>query len=450
MMSSCLKRNSLLLAAVASALLIPALAQQRTVQNPAPIPAAKTQVTIQSVEPNPVVLIAGGHEVQATVSGSNLGQVTAVQAMDGGKPAGDFECKLGPASASTRVVNLKAKAEAKPGRYVLRIVTRSQRIDIPERTASIEVKAGSAVAATTVTNKQTAQVSPSAGQSASRPKTTSRPALPEPTSRTLSSADLNSVAAQVFKGAYLRANACGGQDSERKTTINVPNAYFKQEPLSRMSYELTDGEKDRCHLGDYYRRSKIRACVDQCDTASWAGSVEKGKFKVVITFSNILVIKTRSIDEDRGAGLGVVWKDSPGDWSDPKADENIPDYRLSGSLEVFLAPQAEGGALAYSAVDVRWSFYQPLTGWIRLPGGTHLPDQVNRFICHEVEQPKILAYKDSVLETVRQRVLAVFSDGQVRVRLSDVLTRHVLSGRYADRTIAGVSGKGDKIEVAFQ
>jgi hypothetical protein len=91
-------------------------------------------------------------------------------------------------------------------------------------------------------------------------------------------------------------------------------------------------------------------------------------------------------------------------------------------------------------VDVRWSFYDPYTGWVG-PGD---------FMCDMLEKTKIIDHKNRCVEIVRQTVLVWFSDNQIRARLADGLTRHVKSGKYANRTIAGVSGTGDIIEVGFK
>jgi hypothetical protein len=71
-------------------------------------------------------------------------------------------------------------------------------------------------------------------------------------------------------------------------------------------------------------------------------------------------------------------------------------------------------------------------------------------IREELEQPKIPAYKDGVLETVREPILRASQDGQVRARLSDALTKKALSGRKANREIGAVSGSGDTIEITFR
>jgi hypothetical protein len=68
----------------------------------------------------------------------------------------------------------------------------------------------------------------------------------------------------------------------------------------------------------------------------------------------------------------------------------------------------------------------------------------------EVEGPKIIYFKDRSLEIIRQRVMGMFSDEGVRARLSSALTQYIKSGDFAGRTIVGVSGTGDKIQVTFQ
>jgi hypothetical protein len=357
-----------------------------------------------------------------------------------GKLIIDFEMSFGAVSAATRTVNLKAKVGAKLGTYQLRIIAGAQSIDIPTNVVTLEVRASPYPA--TAVKQEAVTTSQRLRQESAIPKTVTTPPLVKRQTLRLSSAGFNSIVSNVFKGAYFNGNACGGHDSERKTTVNVPNTFFKQEPLTRLQYGLTDGEKDRCKRGNYYRRAKIRACIDQWSTAPWAGSIENGKLKISLSFTNlsILVIKTRAIDEDLDKGLGISWVDSPGDWADLRADENIQDYRLSGYLEVFLAPYGDSNGLSYSGVDVHWSFYEPLTGWVG-PG---------RFICKELEEPKITDYKNSCIEIMRQRILALFSDNQIRARLTGALTQFAKSDSFANRIIAGVSGTGDKIEVVFK
>jgi hypothetical protein len=68
----------------------------------------------------------------------------------------------------------------------------------------------------------------------------------------------------------------------------------------------------------------------------------------------------------------------------------------------------------------------------------------------EVEEPKIVYYKDRVLEVIRQRAMAMFSDASVRARLSEALAQRVKSGQFAGRTITEVSGTGDRISVTFK
>jgi hypothetical protein len=72
------------------------------------------------------------------------------------------------------------------------------------------------------------------------------------------------------------------------------------------------------------------------------------------------------------------------------------------------------------------------------------------FALPEVEEPKIVHYKDRMLETVRQRIMAVFYDASVRAKLASALTQSVKTGDFAGRTIAAVLGKGDVVEVTFQ
>jgi hypothetical protein len=399
--------------------------------------AAKSQTSVQSVAPQTITLTAGGPGRTVTMAGTDLGFISAVQVVQQGRPAQGFEVELAPPASSNRAFEIKAASTANPGSYQLRIIIRAQRFDLSADVASVIVKAGESRLTSARKEKATPAAPPS--QAASKPGQASRALLVPKDTRVIHSTGFNSTVSTVFTGAYFNASSCGGRDSERKTTANVPNAYFKQEPLDRLEYRFTDGEKDksatrmdRAHI----RRVEIRACVDSWELALNGALIEGGQFKILFKFPKIQVINTRAMQEKTSFGIyGDEW-----DWSDSFADSAIQDFRFSGGLNIFLAPVVENGNLSYRVADVRWEFYEPLTGWIG-PGHFRLP---------EVEEPKIVYYKDRSLEIIRQRVMGMFSDEGVRARLSSALTQYIKSGDFAGRTIVGVSGTGDKIQVTFQ
>jgi hypothetical protein len=115
--------------------------QQKIAQTPAQVPLSKIQVTIQSVTPNPINLVAGGEAVIFIISGNNLDQITAIQVIDQSRSIVNFEIKLGPPSATNRKTSLKAKAETKPGIYQLRAIAGNQSVDAPANIVRIVVKA---------------------------------------------------------------------------------------------------------------------------------------------------------------------------------------------------------------------------------------------------------------------------------------------------------------------
>jgi hypothetical protein len=240
----------------------------------------------------------------------------------------------------------------------------------------------------------------------------------------------------VFQGAYFDATSCGGRDSERKTTANVPNAYFKQEPLDRLVYKYADAEVERSHGGPF-RGTELRGCVDDWKLTLHDGSIEAGRFKLVLNFAKIQAIKTRGMRQHESIGWWDSW-----DWADKEADEYLPDYRFSGGVEILLIPTVDMGGLSYRLAEARWEFYGPLTGWV--------PSAWESSFWKEVIEPKIVHYKDRILELIRQRIMAMFNDPSVRAKLSAALTQSVKSGDFAGRTIIGVTKKGEAIEVTFQ
>jgi hypothetical protein len=373
------------------------------------------------------------------MTGTGLGNILDVQVIQAGKPAEGFEITLKPRSGTTRAFDIKAANQVALGEYQLRIILRAQKRDLPAGLASVVVKAGAPSMRIAQKARATAAAPPT--QASSQAAKVMPSALPPRDTRVIRSSAFNSIAMGVFEGAYFDAMSCGGRDSERKTTANVPNAYFRQEPLDRMEYRFTDGEKDRAgsRQGRYHiRRVEIRACVDAWRLAFDNASIENGKFKVAFKFGEIRVIAVRAMEER--TTFGIYGGDMTWDWSDQDADYAIQNFRFSGGLEIILAPGVENGNISYKLEAAGWAFYEPLTGWVG-PGAFRIP---------EVEEPKIVQYKDRILELIRQRIMTMFNDAGVRAKLASALNQSVKTGDFADRTIIGVSGKGEAIEVTFQ
>jgi hypothetical protein len=402
-------------------------------------PRSTSQIQVQSVAPQTISLTAGGPAMTVTMTGTGLGNILDVQVIQQSKMVEGFVVTLAPTSGATRAFDIKAAGAVSPGDYQLRLILKAQKRDLPWSLAKIIV--GAIETRKKTAQRATAAAPPATAQTTAYPPPAAAAALRSKDSRIIRSSAFNSIAMNVFQGAYFDAMSCGGRDSERRTTVNVPNAYFKQEPLDRMEYQFTDGEKDRTSgsRGNYHvRRVEIRACVDAWRLGLDTASIENGKFKVAFMFGKIQVIITRAMYER--TTFGIYAGDMTWDWLDQDADNAIRNFRFSGGLNIYLTPVIENGGLSYRLDDARWEFYGPLTGWIG-PGYFRLP---------EVEEPKIVHYKDRMLETIRQRIMAVFNDAAVRAKLASALTQNVKTGDFAGRTIASVLGKGDVVEVTFQ
>jgi hypothetical protein len=345
-----------------------------------------------------------------------------------------FVVTLAPTSGATRAFDIKAAGAVSPGDYQLRLILRAQKRDLPWSLAKISV--GAIEPRKKAAQRATTAAPPAAAQTTAYPAPAAAAALRSKDSRIIRSSAFNSIAMNVFQGAYFDAMSCGGRDSERKTTANVPNAYFKQEPLERLVYKYTDAEVERSKRGPF-RETELRACVDNWKLTLHDGSIEAGRLKLVLNFAKIQAISTRGMEQH----INLVWSDR-WDWADEEADEHFPNYRFSGGVEILLIPTVEMGGLSYRLAEARWEFYGPLTGWV--------PSAWEHSFWKEVIEPKITHYKDRMLEVVRQRIVAMFDDPSVRAKLSAALTQSVKSGDFAGRTIASVLGKGDVVEVTFQ
>lgn len=268
----------------------------------------------------------------------------------------------------------------------------------------------------------------------------------------------NSIVSDAFRDAYYRVNTCGGTDSERKTRIYIPTVQPFEERLDRLHYNLTEGENrhsewklERKWATDiHYRRKMIRACVDSWESLAWEGSIEGGKFKIVIKFHYPphtypwVAIKTRAIDESKETGM-PFWQQVPDSWGAKSADDRIPDYQSNEKLEVFLTPKVEGGKLTYSRseVVVKWNTYE--FGFESEAGDRQwrLP----------ALKTKVEEYRENIRPIIIRRIKNAFLNNEVRNLLADALSNHIhMNLGVPVASIDSVSGSGSSIvvEVTFQ
>jgi hypothetical protein len=279
-----------------------------------------------------------------------------------------------------------------------------------------------------------------------RAKPKSKPRMAAPSSRVLTSTEFNSIVSQAFRGAKYSANACGGNYTYRKTTIDISNLYFKEESLARLDYELTKREKTRSErkyprklqLDATTRRSKIRACVDNWEFSGWQSGITNGMFKIRMKPNGYnKLILTRAIDQIREPVAQEplrpmkpnipFWRDL-WNWGDLSARKAIRDYQYRGlSLDILLTPQVDNnGRLSYGEVDVRWHYDK--AGFVG-PA---------KFRLIEIMK-KIENYGKRNLEIIRGRIRNLFIDNKTRNHLARALTQHVKSGSFSNRTINSVS-----------
>ena len=272
-------------------------------------------------------------------------------------------------------------------------------------------------------------------------------------SATVSSADFQAIAAQIFSGASFRANSCGGADAVRSTKIVIPPAYQKSEAIGRLDAALPakvlqETMREEISYSDnppVIRDSRIRACLDNLDTYPWLGSIEDGKFKIRMQFRSNLFIKTRIMYQKK---TGSGWKDKF-DWKDVITDQNVPDYiYVALCLEAFLTPVVQGEGLSYSAVEVKW-FWAEDRGFI-WPEHALVADPFRPPDGHPVTREMILSYKTDVMNSMKQRLAVAFQNNGVRDRLKAALTAKVKTGEFAGKTMVSVSGSGTNVRVTFQ
>jgi len=243
---------------------------------------------------------------------------------------------------------------------------------------------------------------------------------------------LRNAIGKTFSGASLKANACGGSYTYRKTIVNIPNTLYKEEGLQRLHYDLSNGEREKTEWTIDERKLKrdvkgrrysIRACIDNWQNRDWQGQVVNGLMEVHIPFGDAS-ITTRTIEYWSTTGFHVVggprWN-----WNDSAARNAIQDRNLSPVLIVTLRPKYSNGKITYQANDAKWDLRMNM--WSRY----------GRFRLSPAEPDKIYSYMNSNLEILRGRYLAIFNNQNVRARLSEDLTDSLLANNYVNR-ITGI------------
>jgi len=271
---------------------------------------------------------------------------------------------------------------------------------------------------------------------------------------TIYSSDFEALVSQIFSGASLGVNSCGGADAVRASKINVPKVYQKQEQLSRLDFDLPDQVKQQTMREEIsysknppvIRDAKIRACMDNLKTYPWKGFIENGIFKIRLQFSSNLFVKTRKMEQKKTSS---GWENNF-DWNDNLADRNVPDYfYVAPCLDVYLVPVVQNGVLSYGNVAVNWLWHED-KGFV-WPEGALVRDPFAIPYGHPTEKAMILNYKTDVMNILIQRVATAFNDSSIRDLMTAALTSKAKSGDFSNRTIvAVVSGKASYISVEFK
>lgn len=396
------------------------------------------QIEITSVSEAKVQLRKVGSPAIIFVDGQLIDRLTSGRLIDArGRPVNyrAVQVKVEPVSRTKAKVTITLLSKVTPGTYKLQLLAAKEKgkqvIDLPITRLKVEVKRAS---------------SRRAMQKLERDVYMREPVV-------IDRALFNSVVSEVFSGARFAANACGGRDAHRKTTTSIPNLLYKEDPLSRLYYELTDGEKERSEFyrkekrlasDSIYRRSKIRVCVDNWGSQRWQGDIEKGKFRLRIPFDSGSVIKGRAIDIQ---WTGFNWREVR-KWNTQSADDAFPNHYFDSlQLVVLLTLYVDTqGSISYKGVDVRW-FNK--SRWIF---GAHTLDSKRHtrgdFVL-DILETKSEAYKNQKMEEMRQRVKSVFANTEVNDKVTESLTSKVRT-KYRIGAITGLEGRGSVITVKYQ
>ena len=275
--------------------------------------------------------------------------------------------------------------------------------------------------------------------------------LPTPDSKTsfIGQSDFNSVISTGFKGAYFEANSCGGDSGGRKTSIYMPNLLGpREEGMDRLEYNLTSGQMDRTRTGPPgpiggRRKTAIRACFLNWRSDEWLGSVENGKFTVILVMQTgtadvanrykVAVIEGRAMTQVQlppPTNWGDMYK-----WGDQEVNDSLADYIFRYlRFKVVLTPVVSNGQISYGNVDAMW-----------------ICDQQNFDAAPTMGfDGMITNYKDKWLEILRTRLIVALGDPNVKAKLSEKITemfraKHRAAGPI--NIITGVIGAGNTVTV---
>ena len=256
----------------------------------------------------------------------------------------------------------------------------------------------------------------------------------------ITSSVLRNAIGQTFRGATLKANACGPSYTYRKTIINVPTApLYQEQGMQRLHYDLSGGERERSEyvveINNFpdakMRRYSIRACVDSWQNRDWQGQVAGGLMEVHIPFGDVR-ITTRAIDYCCWGNVNYIpttmlTRTANWGWNDDKARRAIRDRLRAPVLIVTLEPKFAAGKISYQPVNARWRHQKDM--WSDFGEFRLVPN----------EPDKINSYMYSTLEVLRQRYLAMFNNENVRNQLSEDLTNTLLTNSYVNN-ITGIDG----------
>lgn len=257
----------------------------------------------------------------------------------------------------------------------------------------------------------------------------------------ITSTSLRNAIGKTFAGATVTANSCGGSWSERKTTINIPEApFYKVEAgPNRLHHDFTGGERERSqwttHRGPV-RRYSIRVCIDNWQLKEKQGQVASGLLEVHLSFGES-TITTRAIDYWKS--IYQTWH-SRWNWNDERAVYVTPNFLTYPVLVATLKPSFSGGKITVAVDNVRWD--NRLNKYDIYGTSRVLPTEPN----------KVRDYKLSSLNVLLGRYRAIFDNPAVRTRLSNELTQALLANSYVNRItgIDSANSGGSVITVTYQ
>jgi len=261
----------------------------------------------------------------------------------------------------------------------------------------------------------------------------------------LNNKDFRNYIVKIFGNASYDVNSCGGRDLNRFTMIYITNVVGPlKKSIHRMHYDFSKSEvkkteetKERNNKFDHkYRRTKIRACIEDWKSKQWTGEIKNGKYKIIIEFSGNL-IKTRAIEEYK-LSFFMPWKAKP--WNSQASDITIKDYIFKLKYEILLTPTVRNGYLSYDFHGSKCIVVEDsLTGWHR-----------GKFKLPSVEKPKIENYKKEIKDILKKRIEAIFLYNSVKNHFEKILTGYVKTGKNKSCKISKIIPESNSIRIEFK